>query len=224
MDISIFDVIGPVMVGPSSSHTAGAVRLGRMGKMIAQVPFSHVSFGLHGSFAKTYQGHGTDRALVAGVLGLSEQDERITQSFELANQQSLTYEFCEVELEYMHENSVQMTFQLETGTTCEVIGSSIGGGQVVIRSINGFDVEFSGTAPTLILQHNDQKGTVSQVAHLLALNDINIAVMKLSRTARGAVACWIIETDSLIPGSVMKQIMAIPNMIGAQVIQGEPSA
>lgn len=127
MNVSIFSVTGPVMIGPSSSHTAGAARLGRAARLITGRPFKHASFGLHGSFAKTYFGHGTDKALVAGVLGMHQDDSRLAHSFQLAEQIGLTWDFYETELENSHENAVKITLELEDGGTSEIIGSSLGG-------------------------------------------------------------------------------------------------
>lgn len=218
MEISIFEVVGPMMVGPSSSHTAGAARLARVAGMIAAKPFGHVSFGLHGSFAKTYRGHGTDKALVGGAMGLREDDERLSKAFDIAAEHGLTYDFYETELDGMHENSVRMDFSLTDGTSCEVTGSSVGGAQIVIRRINGFSTEFSAFLPTLIIMQNDKKGIVSEVSGVLAANDINIGVMKLSRRARGDVACCVIETDGAIPDSVVKEIGALPNILAVQAV------
>lgn len=224
MHLSIFDVIGPVMVGPSSSHTAGAAKLARVARMIAAGPFSHVAFGLHGSFARTYKGHGTDRALVAGALGLMEDDERLSEAFTLAEEQGLAYEFYEASLDNVHENSVVMTFHMENGAIREIVGSSIGGAQILIRRIDGFEVEFPALCPTLVIRQRDRKGTVSVVTHVLAESGINIGVMRLSRTARGDVACCVIETDSLIPDAVVTTIRGLPNILEAQAINIEPAA
>ena len=130
MELSLFDVVGPVMIGPSSSHTAGAARLARVARQIAG-EFTHVSFGLHGSFAKTGWGHGTDRALVAGALGLSEQDERLRTSFEMARAVGLEYDFYTAELDVPHENAVKMTFYGSDGGKLDVVGASLGGGRIV---------------------------------------------------------------------------------------------
>ena len=218
MDISIFEVIGPIMVGPSSSHTAGAARLARMARLIVAKPFTHVSFGLHGSFAKTYKGHGTDRALIAGVLGLRENDERLRKSFEIAAKSSFSYDFYEADLDHMHENSVLMAFTCADGEQREIAGSSIGGGQIVICKINGFDTELSLTSSTLIIFQKDQKGVVSEVTKVLADNDFNIGVMKVSRRSKGDIACCIIETDNDIALSTVDAIRGLQNIISAQAV------
>lgn len=218
MNISIFEVTGPVMIGPSSSHTAGAARLARAAAMIVAAPFAHVTFGLHGSFAKTHRGHGTDRALVAGVLGLHADDERLKDSFALAAEQGLTYEFYEEDLKGMHENSVRMTFTLEDGTLRRVAGSSIGGGQILIREIDGIQLELSAQLPTLIIRQYDKKGVLSNVTRVLADHDINIGVMKLSRTSKGQQALCVIETDSPLTQGIVDLVREQQNIISVQAL------
>lgn len=224
MDISIFEVLGPIMVGPSSSHTAGAAKLARIGGLIAGSPYHHVSFGLHGSFAKTYKGHGTDKALVAGALGLKEDDERLVDAFELADRKGITYDFYEIELDHMHENSVKMTFSMNDGSLCEVIGSSIGGAQIIITRINDFETELTAQSSTLIINQYDKKGVVSEVSTVLANNDINIGVMKLSRKAKGDIASCMIETDDSIPEYAIESLKKIKNVLSVKVINNEGCA
>lgn len=218
MDVSIFEVVGPIMIGPSSSHTAGAAKLARIARNIVNEPFKKVMFGLHGSFAMTYKGHGTDRALVAGVLGLYEDDEALADSFELANQQGLEYEFDQIKLENVHENTVKISFLLEDGSSYYVIGSSIGGGQIVITNINGFRTEFTAQYSTIVINHYDKKGIISEVSAILSNNYINIATMRLSRNARGEEAFCIIETDDVIPHHVKESMEELENIIQVQVI------
>ena len=206
------------MIGPSSSHTAGAARLARIARLIVAAPFSHVCFALHGSFAKTYRGHGTDRALVAGALGLREDDERLADSFALARRAGLSWEFTEADLGGMHENSVRMTFTLTDGSRQEITGSSIGGGQIVIRSINGFETEYSAQSSALIIRQYDRPGVVSEVSGVLAGHGINIAVMRVSRSARGETAFCIIETDDWIPREVEATLRELPKIISVRAI------
>lgn len=220
MDISIFDVAGPVMIGPSSSHTAGAAKLARVARIIVGQPFSHVSFGLHGSFARTYKGHGTDRALVAGVLGLREDDENLARSFELAAAQGIGFDFYEIELENAHENSVNMTFTLKDPSQppFTVVGSSIGGGQILITGIDGFEVELTAQLPTLVISQYDKKGVVSEVTTVLANHNINIGVMKLSRKGKGELASCIIETDGEVPAAVVDSLRRIDHVLSVRSI------
>ncbi|WP_324825304.1 L-serine ammonia-lyase, iron-sulfur-dependent subunit beta [Sinanaerobacter sp. ZZT-01] len=219
MDVSIFDVTGPIMIGPSSSHTAGAAKLARIARQIVGVPFTHVSFGLYGSFAKTYQGHGTDKALVAGALGLREDDERLREAFYLAKKEGLTFDFYETDLDGMHENSVKITFFRTDGLKTEIIGSSIGGGQIIIKYIDGFETEVTAQSPTLVIRQYDRKGVVSDISAVLANNNINIGIMKLSRLAKGKVASTIIETDDMIPYKVVESLGRLENVISVKAIE-----
>lgn len=218
MEISIFEAVGPIMVGPSSSHTAGAARLGRMAAKLVEQPFTHVDFGLHGSFAKTYQGHGTDLALVAGILGMRQDDERLRYSFDIAKERGITYHFYETEISGAHENTVCMSFLMEDGTTREIIGSSIGGGQIKICSIDGFPLDMSLNMTTLLVLHKDTKGMIYQITRILAANDINIATMKLTRQEKGAMACCVIETDSDIPKAVVNELSELTAIHTVKVI------
>ena len=211
MNISIFDVTGPVMIGPSSSHTAGAAKLARIARLIAGRPFSHVSFGLHGSLAKTYRGHGTDRALVAGAMGFMEDDERLADAFEIAKERGLSYDFYETELDGVHENSAVISFAL--ADPVEVVGSSIGGARIVIRKVNGFDTEFTAAAPTLLIRQRDQRGIISETSRILADAGLNIGVMRLSRRAKGDEAFCVVETDSPVPKSVTAQIASVKGIL-----------
>lgn len=218
MDISIFDVVGPIMIGPSSSHTAGAAKLSRVARLIVKEPFTHISFGLHGSFAKTYKGHGTDKALVAGALGLSEDSEALADSFKLAKNQGLGFDFYEIELEGVHENTVKMTLTMLDGSQNVVVGSSIGGGQIEIIEINGFATNMSLQLPTIVINQYDKKGVISEVSGILAEHSLNIATMKLSRTGKGDRACCIIEIDGEIPEEIEQEIMRNKNIISVKVI------
>lgn len=218
MDISVFKAVGPIMIGPSSSHTAGAARLARIARTIVAAPFSHVSFGLHGSFSKTYKGHGTDRALVAGALGFFEDDERIANAFELGKKAGLTWDFYPIELNNVHENSVKMTFSMKDGSTQEIIGSSIGGGQIVICSINGFTTEISAQLSTLVISQNDRRGVISDVSRVLSESGINIGTMKVSRNAKGETAFCIIETDSWIDDDDVDRIKCVKNVLSVRAI------
>lgn len=218
MEISIFDVVGPVMIGPSSSHTAGAAKLARIAKNIVAKPFKKVLFGLHGSFAMTYKGHGTDRALVAGVLGLHEDDEGLADSFALAKEQGIAYEFYKITLENVHENTVKITFILEDDSEFSVTGSSIGGGQIRITNINGNKTDFSAQYATILISHHDRKGIISDVTTMLANEHINIATMRLSRNARGEQAFCIIETDDRIPEEIKEKLEKLNDIYDVEVI------
>ncbi len=219
MDISLFAALGPVMIGPSSSHTAGAARLARIAAQIVGQPFKRVRFGLHGSFAQTYLGHGTDKALVAGALGIPEDDERLAQSLELAAQQGLQYEFYHVELENSHENSVKITFYPQEGEEISICGSSTGGGQIIITRIDDFATEITARLPTLVIFQQDHPGVLGGVCTALAAAGINIATMRLSRNAKGQTACCVLETDQPAPDAAVTAVKAAPGVQQVQAIQ-----
>lgn len=218
MNLSLFEVVGPVMIGPSSSHTAGAARLARVAALIADRPFQRVEFGLHGSFAKTGRGHGTDKALLAGAMGIREDDEAIRDAFSLAEQRGLAYSFYEVDLPDSHENSARITFFHLDGTRTAVEGSSIGGGRIRINQIDGMAAGFSAESPTLLISQKDVTGVVSEISRTLADEKINIGVMRLSREARGKAAVTVLETDSPIPERVARRLRTIPNILSVRII------
>ena len=216
---SLFDIIGPIMIGPSSSHTAGAAKLARIAGAFAGGEVVSAEFHLHGSFRETFRGHGTDRALVAGILGLDPHDTRLRTSFALAEEKGLSYEFIPADLGMVHPNTVRFVLKTRTGQTTEVTGSSVGGGEVVITEVNGFEVRFSGNYNTLITQHKDVEGVVAAVTGILAKNHINIATLNLSRTHKGQEASMIIETDSYLAEEALAQIRELPAMISLMNIQ-----
>jgi L-serine dehydratase len=218
LNISIFDVLGPIMIGPSSSHTAGAARLAYIARLIVAAPFHHVDFFLHGSFAQTYRGHGTDKALVAGALGMREDDERLVNSFEMAEKAGLTYRFLPIELENAHENTVKMVFKLDSGSESVIIGSSLGGARILITEIDGFPTEYHATSPTLLITQQDTRGVISKITSVLAAIEINIGVMKLSRKDKGSLASCIIETDEPIPEEVGEILSRIPQIHRVRII------
>lgn len=192
--MGILDMIGPVMVGPSSSHTAGAARLAWLARQLLEKPPRKVVFGLHGSFAKTGKGHGTHLALVAGVLGLAADDERIKQAFDLAREASLQYSFKDVELGDVHPNTVQI--ELESKDERHVVtGSSIGGGLVRVWKVDGLDAYLSGEAPALLVRHEDRPGVIARVAAVVADEGINIARIVSGREKRGGDALMSLELD-----------------------------
>lgn len=214
----IFDILGPIMIGPSSSHTAGAARLGKVAMEIAGSDFESVTFYLHGSFAKTYKGHGTDRALVAGILGMEPYDERLRDSLNIAKEKGIKIKFVETDLGYEHPNTVKIVFYMKNGTKIDVTGSSIGGGSIIITNINGYNVEFTGMYPTLVIRHIDKKGIISKVTTVLARHDINIATMKVNRKTKGKDASMIIETDHDINLEVIEELKNIKEIINVKAI------
>ncbi len=209
---SIFDIIGPTMVGPSSSHTAGAAKVAYICRNIFGRPIKKASFYLHGSFANTYQGHGTDKALVGGVCGMKPDDPRIADSFSVAHDMGIKIEFFKKDLGEVHPNSVKIIFEDPDGYTQEMIGSSIGGGKAKIVAIDNIDVDITGRYSTLIAQHVDLPGFVANISKVLANNRVNIAFMKLFRESKGEHAVIVIETDDTIPEEALMQIEALRNL------------
>lgn len=210
-DYGVFDILGPIMIGPSSSHTAGAARLGKIAKEIVGIEFDKVNFYLHGSFGKTFEGHGTDKALVAGILGMEPSDERLREAFEIANSKGIEYEFIEADLGYQHPNTVKIVFQFDNDEDIYIIGSSIGGGNILITDINGNHVEFSGDYPTMLIKYIDQKGVISRISSILSTNEVNIATMKVIRESN--IATMIVETDSPIDENVVDTINKLEEII-----------
>ena len=218
MNISLLDVVGPVMIGPSLSHTAGAAKLAKSARLIYDKPFKKVRFGLGGSFASTYRGHFTDYALVAGAMGMSEDDERLGQSFEIAEKEGVEFVFYPTEIPSNYENTARITFVDENGEEFFVEGASLGGGRILITNINGLACELNATMPTVIVQQQDVKGVVSDVSTILAFNNINIGVMKVSRTSRGDKAFCVIECDDIIPENVIAELRQVNNVLSVVVV------
>lgn len=207
---SLFDIVGPVMIGPSSSHTAGAVRLGLLARAVfGEQPVS-ARIELHGSFASTGRGHGTDLALVAGLLGLAPDDPRIKDAFSVAEKSGLAVSFTDVDLGQAHPNTTRIVLGAANGTTMRVVGSSLGGGDVVVSAIDDFEVELTGELPTLLVEHTDRPGEIAAVSSALADGGCNIAAMRVAREARGARALMVIETDAPVPDEVVATIESAP--------------
>ena len=208
-NIGIFDVLGPIMIGPSSSHTAGAARLGKIARTIVNKPIKDVTFLLHGSFKETYKGHGTDRALVAGILGMMPDDERLRDALLIAEKEGLEVHFLPADLGQVHPNTVKILMTDCDDINWEVLGSSIGGGLVEIYEINGNKVKITGEYPTIITCHDDILGTVSKVSTLFYDNDINIAHMTLVRSQKGKDATMTFEVDNNVSEELIAAIKAV---------------
>ncbi|MDD7025337.1 MAG: L-serine ammonia-lyase, iron-sulfur-dependent subunit beta [Oscillospiraceae bacterium] len=198
--MNIFDIVGPVMVGPSSSHTAGAVRIGYISGKLLGEPVRRARINLYGSFLATGRGHGTDRAIVAGLLGMKPDDMEIPDSFLLARERGLQFEFGEADLKDAHPNSVELILEGCVGNTLEVVAASLGGGRIKICKIDGIETNFCGDYPTLIVHNLDQPGHVTEVTSMLAHKSVNIATMQLYRDCRGGNAVMVLECDQEIPG------------------------
>lgn len=207
--MSIFDILGPIMVGPSSSHTAGAVKIGYISRQLLGEKVKAAKILLHGSFLATGAGHGTDRALVAGLLGMKEDDIRIPDSFLIAEKENMSVAFDKIHLKNVHPNSVKLELTGVSGRKLEIIASSIGGGQIKICKIDGLEANFSGDYPTLVVHNQDQPGHVTEVTSMLAHKGVNIATMQLYRDHRGGNAVMVIECDQEIPLSAVSWLQRL---------------
>ncbi len=197
--MNLFDILGPVMVGPSSSHTAGAVKIGLISANLLEDTPIEATIYLHGSFASTGTGHGTDRALIAGLLGMQPDDIRIPKSFEFAEKEGLHFKFENKTIKDAHPNTALLELKGKTGRAIQVQASSIGGGRIMINKLDGIEVNFSSEKPTLIVHNIDQPGHVAEVTSMLSHKSVNIATMQLYRDKRGGYAVMVLETDQAIP-------------------------
>ncbi len=216
-EYSAFDIIGPVMIGPSSSHTAGAARLGLAANRVAGSEIASVRFLLHGSFANTYKGHGTDRALLAGVLGFSERDERLRDAMEIADARGIEYVFLPTDMGDVHPNSVCIEMTLKDGEVTTLSGSSIGGGSIRIWDVNGFAVDMTGEKPVLLTRHRDREGVISGVTRILATLGINIVSLNCSRKEKRGEASMVVELDEMLDGRVLEVIRE--RVVGVEAIR-----
>ncbi len=216
--LGVFDIIGPVMIGPSSSHTAGAVRIGKYARSILGEEPIRAWIGFVGSFAKTYRGHGTDKAIIAGILGMDADDGRIRDSLDIAATGGLSYTFETIEMEGMHPNTVSLELEGESGRTVNVIGSSVGGGNILINRINGAEVLISGKSTALIIIHLDIPGMIGKVSNVLGDNGININKISLNREEKGGIAIMTIEIDGDIEPAIQQIIQSIPNVLSASIL------
>ena len=218
--ISVFDVLGPNMVGPSSSHTAGAVAIANVAHKLLAPPLKKVDFTLYGSFAKTYQGHGTDRALLGGIMGFSTDDLRIRDSFRIANERGLTFSFTpnEVETE-VHPNTVDIRMENAAGQVMTVRGESLGGGKMHIVRINGVRVDFSGEYASVVVIQQDKPGVVAHITKVLSDRNVNIAFMRLFREGKGDTAYSIIESDGTLPDGIDQELRANPYIQDVMIVQ-----
>ena len=197
--MDIFDIIGPVMVGPSSSHTAGAVRIGYIAGKLMGEPIAKAEILLYGSFLATGKGHGTRKALVAGLLGMKPDDMRIPNSFEIAKEHGIEVVFGESTLREAHPNTAQILLTSVTGKKLEIVGESLGGSRINIAQIDGITTNFSGDYPTLVVHNMDQPGHVAEVTSMLAHKSVNIATMQLYRANRGGNSVMVLECDQEVP-------------------------
>ena len=218
--ISVFDVLGPNMIGPSSSHTAGAAIIAFLAQKMISPPLVKVDFTLYGSFAKTYKGHGTDRALLGGIMGFSADDTRIRDSFRIAEERGLEFSFTPNEEETeVHPNTVDISMENEAGRKMIDRGESLGGGKVRIVLINQVKVEFTGEYSAVIVIHQDKPGVAAHITKCLSDMNINIAFMRLFRKGKGAIAYTIVESDERLPVEIGEKIRENANVHEVMIVQ-----
>lgn len=204
---SVFEVIGPIMIGPSSSHTAAAVRIGLLSRTILGEPVTNAIIQLHGSFALTGKGHGTDKAIIAGLLGYDAADERIKSAITIAQEQGIKIEFHSIDLgDDYHPNTVRLLIAGESGAHFEITAISVGGGNISIVELNSLPIQLSGEYHTLISIHNDRPGIVAKATALIAQNKVNISTMNVSRQHRGGLAAMAVEMDQPLPVEAVKEL------------------
>lgn len=211
--MNIFDIMGPVMVGPSSSHTAGAVRIGFVGRKLLGFQPARANIALHGSFAATGAGHGTDKAIVAGLLAMKPDDPDIPRSFQLAKENRMEVHIQTVDLRDAHPNTAVMTLIGEWGRTVVVNASSLGGGRVRVNSIDGMAATFSADMPTLIVRNRDKPGIVAEVSTYLARNSVNIANMQLYRNRQEDLSVMVLECDQSLTAEIIEDIQILPGVV-----------
>ncbi len=211
--MNIFDIIGPVMIGPSSSHTAGAARIGYVARKILAKEPVRAEIDLAGSFAETYRGHGTDRALIAGILGMKPDHVDLPRSLEIAKEKGFDYHFRTVKLAKCHPNTAVVRLFAADGDMIEVEGASVGGGNILITRLNGMESAFTGQYNTLIIPHNDTYGVIAGVTQALAVFRINIGNFRLTRQQKGTQAIMTLEVDGDVSRELLTLLRALPNVL-----------
>ena len=220
--MNVFDIIGPVMIGPSSSHTAGAVRLGRVvNKLIDDRHLKKVEIVLSGSFARTYKGHGTDRALLAGIMGYKSYSPEIRDALTIAAERGIEYSFFKEDIKGAHPNTAKIHYYLTDGNEGVMQGASIGGGNILVNQINGMSVEFNGDNNTLLVMHEDKPGVIAAVTNLMHWEhaDLNISNFHLSRQEKGGDAIMTIEIDNQPQETLVDDIRQIEHVTNAILIR-----
>ncbi|WP_251549113.1 L-serine ammonia-lyase, iron-sulfur-dependent subunit beta [Neobacillus muris] len=209
---SVFDIIGPVMIGPSSSHTAGAARIGRVARSLfgREPKWANISF--YGSFAKTYKGHGTDVAIVGGLLDFDTDDPRIIDALDIAKDHGIKLRFIEEDAVPEHPNTARIMIGDHNGEL-ELVGISIGGGKIEITELNGFELKLSGNHPAILVVHNDRFGAIASVANTLAKYEINIGHMEVARKDVGKMALMTIEVDQNVDEQLIEELEQLPNIL-----------
>jgi len=213
--MDLFDLIGPVMIGPSSSHTAGAARIGLTARMLMNENIVRAEIGLHGSFAKTYRGHGTDRALVGGLMGMNVDDERLRDSLTIARNAGMSVHFQQINIRGAHPNTVRLTVTGASGRMLVVEAASVGGGNIEVHKIDGLGVNFTGKENTLIIRHMDVTGAIAAITGALARKRVNIANMQGYRRQQGGDALIVMELDGVPDEEALAAINAMPGVNGS---------
>ena len=216
--MNVFDILGPVMIGPSSSHTAGAARLGRVALTLLGEPAAKAQIFFHGSFAKTYKGHGTDKAIIAGIMGMNTDDSRIRHAQEIAEEQGLDITINTAQLDGAHPNTALINLTGINGNNISIMGSSIGGGNILVTQVNGLDVSLTGQYVTLIVLHKDTQGVIAAVTEVLSDAGVNICNFKLSRQHKGGKAVMTIEMEGDINSELNNKINELPNIISSTML------
>ena len=220
--MNVFDIIGPIMIGPSSSHTAGAVRLGRVAsKLIDSRPLARVEITLSGSFAQTYKGHGTDRALMAGIMGYHSYSPEIRDALDIARERGIDYAFLKENIKDAHPNTARIHYITRDGAEGTMQGASVGGGNILVNRIDGMEVRFTGENHTIIVTHRDKPGVIAGVTQMMHWEyaDLNISSFHLSREAKGGSAIMTMEVDSLPSEDLMVKIRNIRYVTNAILVR-----
>lgn len=216
--MNVFDIIGPIMIGPSSSHTAGAARIGKVAHTIFHEKPVFAEILYHGSFAKTHKGHGTDQAIVAGILGMEPSDSRLKDSLDIAKNEGIELCFLEGEIENAHPNTARITLKDGCGKQIVIQGASVGGGNIVIQKINDMEMEFTGQNTTLVVVHQDVPGVIAEVTNVMARYGMNICNFKLRRNYKGGTAVMIIEIDGEADKGLNQELNALPHIIESTML------
>ncbi len=217
--MTLFDIVGPIMIGPSSSHTAGAARIGLVARKLLGEDVARAEILLHGSFADTYAGHGTDRALVAGLMGMAVDDPRIKSSLEIARSRGLDFSIGTVEIEGAHPNTALLDLVGVFGARVSMRASSVGGGAIRVDMIDGLAVSFRVAQDTIVVRHVDLPGVIAHVSGVIAAHRVNIATMQVFRACEGGQAVMAIEVDGDVPLALRDQLRAVEHISGVAYVQ-----
>ena len=219
--MDLFDLIGPIMVGPSSSHTAGAVRIGLACRRILGEDVTEAEITLSGSFAATGRGHGTDKAIIAGLLGMTPDDIRVPDSFDFAREKGLIFSFAFGDIPMSHPNTARVIVRGASGAQADIEAASLGGGRIEIRRLGDMPLRFSADQPTLIIRNEDRPGTVAEVSRVLSEEKINIATFNVNRNSRGGEAVMVIECDTAPSEGLLGRVRALPGILSAVYVSQE---